>query len=294
MLFKLSPPRAYLYAAIAVLGWSTVASAFKITLRSLSVVEMLFYSSAASALLLVSIRRTSRDTTPLPPLKSCLKIGALVPCSYYAILFQAYDLLPAQYAQALNYSWPLAMSLLAILFLKEPIQRKRMAALLLGFGGILIICLSKGPIPELGTNDIVGMALAIGSAVFWAAYWIWMLKSPYSPLSFLTGGFLGSLPYLLCAWLITNPLSFPSIPGILGCLYIGVFEMGLTFYLWSSALKMSSQVTSIANLAYLSPFLSLMWIYWVLGEPLEELAILGLVVLVCAILLGTAKYADQE
>ena len=31
--------------------------------------------------------------------------GLLNPCLYYLVLFKAYELLPAQQAQALNYSW---------------------------------------------------------------------------------------------------------------------------------------------------------------------------------------------
>ena len=47
--------QAYVYAAVAVLLWATVASAFKLTLRYLDVYQMLFYASTASTSLLFVI-----------------------------------------------------------------------------------------------------------------------------------------------------------------------------------------------------------------------------------------------
>jgi hypothetical protein len=47
--------KAYLYAGTAVLMWSTVGSAFKLTLALLSPVQMLLYSSFISILVLFFI-----------------------------------------------------------------------------------------------------------------------------------------------------------------------------------------------------------------------------------------------
>ena len=109
---------AYGYALLTVLFWSTVATAFKITLRHLSTLEMLLFSSLTSIAVLGAILtlqgklRLLIGGTARDYLRSAL-LGFLNPFLYYLILFHAYDLLPAQEAQPLNYTWPLMLVILA-------------------------------------------------------------------------------------------------------------------------------------------------------------------------------------
>jgi drug/metabolite transporter (DMT)-like permease len=41
----------------------------------------------------------------------------------------------------------------------------------------------------------------------------------------------------------------------------------------------------ISNLAYITPFLSLVWTFFILGEPIEPMSILGLSIIVAGILI---------
>jgi len=50
-------------------------------------------------------------------------LGFLNPFLYYIVLFKAYSMLPAQEAQALNYTWPLIVVILSI-----PLLNQRMAS----------------------------------------------------------------------------------------------------------------------------------------------------------------------
>ena len=92
---------ATLFALLAVLMWSTVATAFKITLSYFSALQMLFVASLVSSLVLLIICTNQRKLTLLK--ESFFKkpffyllMGAINPFLYYLLLFQAYDLLPAQ------------------------------------------------------------------------------------------------------------------------------------------------------------------------------------------------------
>ncbi|NJK98814.1 MAG: EamA family transporter, partial [Bacteroidales bacterium] len=49
-------------------------------------------------------------------------LGFLNPLLYYLVLFKAYSLLPAQIAQPLNYTWPLILVILSIIFLSKNIR----------------------------------------------------------------------------------------------------------------------------------------------------------------------------
>ena len=68
--------------------------------------------------------------------------------------------------------------------------------------------------------------------------------------------------------------------GVVGAAYIGVFEMGLTYYLWLSALKNTENTARVANLIFLSPFLSLVLIHHLVGEEILGSTLVGLVLIV--------------
>ena len=121
-----------LFALAAVLFWSTVASAFKLSLRTLTPAELLLYAGLTSTLVLGLILlfqgklgdalSGGRET-----IGTALKLGLLNPFLYYLILFKAYDLLPAQEAQPLNYTWAITLTLLSIPLLnrKSPAGKSR-------------------------------------------------------------------------------------------------------------------------------------------------------------------------
>ena len=62
--------------------------------------------------------------------------------------------------------------------------------------------------------------------------------------------------------------------------YVGCFEMGFTFVLWLTAMKLVSATAKVANLIFLSPFLSLIFIRVVLGERIAPATVVGLVLIV--------------
>jgi drug/metabolite transporter (DMT)-like permease len=60
--------------------------------------------------------------------------------------------------------------------------------------------------------------------------------------------------------------------------------MSLTFVLWMKALQFSPNSAAVSNLAYLSPFLSLVFIHAILGEKILASSVLGLAFIVAGIL----------
>ena len=61
--------------------------------------------------------------------------------------------------------------------------------------------------------------------------------------------------------------------------------MGLTFVLWLSALRASENTARVSQLIFLSPFLSLIFIHFVLGETIATSTYVGLVLIVGGLLL---------
>ena len=77
----------------------------------------------------------------------------------------------------------------------------------------------------------------------------------------------------------------PDIKGLAGSVYLGIFEMGLTFVLWLKALKLSSTTAKVSNLIYLSPFISLVLIHFIVGETILLSTFVGLVFIISGILM---------
>ena len=121
--------QSYIYAGLAILFWSTVPTAFKISLGKLDILPMLTIASVTSSLVLLIIVlagkkiRLIRMTTGKDLLNSAI-LGFINPFLYYLILLKAYQLLPAQVAQPLNMIWPIILVFLSVPFLRQKIERK--------------------------------------------------------------------------------------------------------------------------------------------------------------------------
>jgi len=68
--------------------------------------------------------------------------------------------------------------------------------------------------------------------------------------------------------------------GVLGALYVGIMEMGFTFILWQRALEKSANTASVANLIFLTPFISLAFIALILKESIHPATLAGLLAIV--------------
>jgi drug/metabolite transporter (DMT)-like permease len=281
--------KATLLALCAVLLWSTVASAFKLSLRFLRPDPLLFWSALASTLVLgialgaqhklgTAFRVTRREL-----LLSALQ-GFLNPFLYYVVLFRAYDRLPGQMAQPLNYTWALAIALLSVPMLKQKIRPASFFALLVSLFGVVVIS-TRGDLRTLRVEEPLGVGLAVGSSLIWALYWILNLRDRReAPAKLLLGFCFGTALTLVFCLATRAPLALP-LPGALGAAYIGIFEMGLTFLLWLNALRLSRTTAAVSNLIFLSPFVSLFLLRAVVGEPLHPSSFLGLVAIVAGIIL---------
>ena len=280
---------AYLYALATVLLWSTVASAFKISLRYLDVVPLLFYSAIVSTVILFSCllfqKKVSllRTLTKRDYLHSAL-LGFLNPFLYYVVLFKAYSLLPAQQAQPLNFVWPIMLVLLSIPLLKQKIKPMSVFAVIISFFGVFVIS-TRGDIFGFRFTSPTGVILAVGSSVIWAVFWIYNVKDRRDEVVKLFLNFAFGSVFIFLSMLICANAEIPNFKGALGAVYIGLFEMGITFLVWLRALKLSRTTAHVANLIYLVPFLSLVVIYFVVGEKILASTIVGVFFIVGGIVL---------
>jgi len=285
--------QAYIYGLSTVLLWSTVASAFKLSLRYLDYIQLLLYSTLVSIFILCLILALQRKTRLLfsysgsQYLRS-LALGVLNPFLYYSVLFKAYDLLPAQEAQPLNYTWAVTLALLSIPLLKQKIGIKDIFSVFVSYSGVVVIS-THGDIFSFRFSNPLGVALALGSTIIWALYWIYNTKDDRDPVAGLLLNFLFGLPWVLTTCLLFSTVRVSNPLGLVGAAYVGVFEMGITFVLWLSALKLSENTAKVGNLIFLSPFLSLVFIHFFVGEVILPSTLTGLALIVAGLLIQRLK-----
>ena len=281
--------KAYLFAGIAIFFWSTVASAFKLSLEHLEPIQLVLYSTLFSICVLFIlvlyqgklnlIKSFSRDD-----LKKCALLGFLNPCLYYIILFKAYDVLPAQEAMVINFSWPVMLVILSIPILKQTIDVKSFLSIIVCYLGVVVIA-TNGDIFSMQFVNPFGVFLMLISTVIWSLFWLFNTKNSNDSLVSLFLIFLFSFPLILVFILFTNSFVVPSFKGLIGSIYIGFFEMGISLVLWQSALKISTTVSRVASLVFITPFMSLVVLYFVLGEKILVSTFFGLILICTGLIL---------
>lgn len=285
--------KAIILALCAVLLWSTVATAFKIALGHTNYLNLLFYSSLTSAIALFTIllatgKVVSLKKLPVRTISKSVLLGVLNPFLYYLILFKAYSLLRAQEALVLNYTWAIMVVILSVIILKRKVRLKELIALIVSFTGVFIIA-TRGTI-GFQIDEPVGMGLALGSSVLWALFWVLNIDKESDEIQRLFLSFLSGFLITAVSLLVTGSLTLPGPEAILASVYIGLFEMGITFVLWTKALNMTENIPRTGNLVYLSPFLSLLFIALILGESILLSSFTGLGLILAGIIIQqTAK-----
>ena len=284
--------QAYFYAILAVFLWSTAATAFKLSLRVLDPIQLLFYAVLTSVIVLGIILGAQGKwaavflCTRQQYLQS-LGLGMLNPCAYYLVLLQAYDLLPAQEAQPLNYTWAIALALLSIPLLNQKLTVWDVIGGAVSYAGVFVIS-TRGDVLGFRFSNPLGVGLALFSSVLWALYWIFNKRDTRDPVVGVFLNFACALPVAFAICVAFSEVRVDLL-GACGAIYIGIFEMGIAFVLWLSAMKRTDSTARIGNLIFLSPFLSLAFIHFLVGEDIFPSTFVGLALIIAGLIVQQRK-----
>ena len=281
--------QAWLFAALTVALWSTVATAFELGLRVLGPAQLLAGANVVAVITLFAITAARGGLggalfiTRGEHLRA-LALGLLNPFLYYLVLFEAYARLPGQVAQPLNYTWVITLSLLAVPFLGQRLGRGEIAAMLVAWCGVLVIA-TNGELSGLGVDDPLGIVLALASTLVWSAYWLLAARDRREPVGALLLNFSYALPFTLLAAALL-PGRFDHGALALGAMvWVGMAEMAMSFVLWLLAMQRARSTAAIASLIFVSPFLSLLLLAFVAGESIRSATPIGLLLIVAGIAL---------
>jgi drug/metabolite transporter (DMT)-like permease len=291
--------QAYIYAALSVILWGTIPTAFKIALSELSIVTMLGIATLVSMLVLFIILASSGKLRLLGKMSrkeilwSAL-LGLINPVLYYLMLLTAYSRLPGQVAQPVNMIWPVILVFLSMPILHQRIPARSFAALLISLAGVYIIASQGAPLSP-GRSDALGVTLALVSGVLWALYFVLNVRDGRDEAVKLFTNFAFGSAYMIIAMALNGSSHEEiSFSGAAASVYIGIFEMGITFWLWLRALQLASTSDKISNLIFFAPFISLILLHFIIGEPVYYTTPIGLLIIIGSVLFQNRGQRTQH
>lgn len=276
----------YIYAFFAILCWSSIATISKLLLGSLDSMQITFLSSCFAFLYLLAANifkgnmKLFKSFKPLDYLKMS-GIGILGIFIYHLFLYMGIDRMDASQAFIINYLWPIMAVVSACFLLGEKMTARKTVAILLSFAGVIIVT-ANGNLLSIGKDTLTGAAFCVIAAVSYGLFTALNKKVEYdkyfSMMIFYFAAMVVGLIYII-ATKGSIRLDFVQTVGLA---WMGIFTNAIAFTFWAIALKIGD-TAKISNLAYITPFLSLVWTTLVLKEPFNINSLLGLGVIVLGI-----------
>jgi len=199
---------------------------------------------------------------------------------YYIFYYAGTDILPASQAFIVNYLWPIMSIVFACILLKEKMTIRKGIAIALSFLGVVLVAGSD--LLQLEKNTLLGGAFCVLGAVSYGLFTALNQKFHYDKYNTMM------VSYFAAAFLTTvmnafnSDLFMPTPVQMLGFAWNGIFTMAIANLTWILALA-CGKTAKISNLAYITPFLSLVWTSLILKEELHVRSILGLLIIVTGI-----------
>ena len=227
-------------------------------------------------------------------LKDYLKIGLLGFLGtylYYVLLYAALAVTSASEGFILAYTWPMLVIILAFPILKERLTVKKIVSIFISFLGIVVI-VTHGKIFAISFTSLKGDILALTAAGVFALFSVLGKKYQYDQVVSVFIYFITALVFITPTLLLFSSLRMPSFHVWLWLLLNGFLVNGISYIFWFKALEYGDTHV-LSNALYLTPFLSLVYIAFFLGEKILFSSIVGLVIIVLGIILQSVTLRQR-
>ena len=277
--------KTYFLAAVAILFWSTSATVSKLLLGSLDSMQVLYISAMFAGVFLLGWNVVTGNIKRLKTYRAkdylcTILIGLPGTFFYYLLLYTATDLMPASQALTINYLWPIMSVVFACVLMKEKMTIRKLIAIGVSFVGMAIVVGTD--VGNLNSNTMIGAVCCVLAAACYGLFTALNQKFGYDKRISMMFFYLTT--FALCGMILGATQNLPQLNGwqALGMGYNGVCNMAIAATAWAVALE-SGKTAKISNLAYITPFLSLVWTAVFLKEQVRVTSVLGLTVIVSGI-----------
>lgn len=287
---------AYLYLALTILLWSASPAVAKLALVELSNIQLLFFNNlmgiiTLSIVILIQKKQSLFSNYSKEDYLKMFGMGFLGLFLYYIMIYGSFSLMPAGQANMINYLWPMFVVIFSILILKEKFTSKTFIAIILGFVGAIII-ITKGNFSSFQNEYTTGYLLALGAAICYGLFSVLGKKLNYEKFTSMLVFYVSSFILITLTMLTFSKFVIPqSLTTWLAIIFLGGFSSSLGFVFWFKALE-KGKTHQLANLIYITPFLALVFAFFLNGEIIPTISVIGLLLIIIGILVqlsGTKK-----
>ncbi len=192
----------------------------------------------------------------------------------WILLFEAYKHTTISAATLSYYFAPVIVTVVCPILFREKLGKKQLLCFIMSTLGLVLIIGFEG---MGGGNHVLGILLGLGAAVFYAT--VILLNKFIKNVegihrTFLQ--FLAAIVILVPYVLLTGDLQIGKLDGKgwVCLLAVGLIHTGITYCMYFSALK-ELKGQEIAILSYLDPLVAVAISFFVLGEDMTIMQILG-------------------
>jgi len=268
-LIKTPRAKAILYLVIASVLWSTGGMLIKLV--DWNPVAIAGTRSGIAALVMLAFVRKPKFS------KSKTQIaGAAFYMSTVILFVSANKLTTAANAILLQYTAPIWVAVLGMWLLKEKTLRVDWIAICAVMAGMVLFFIG-----DLGGGALAGNLLSILSGLFLALTVIFLrLQKDGTQIEMTLLGnlmtFIVGIPFIIQVT--------PDVKSIVGILILGVFQLGISYILFSLAVRHVSALEAIL-IPVIEPILNPIWVFLATGEQPGALALVGGLIVVAAVTL---------
>ncbi len=283
---KVKAMKSYLFAGISIFCWSTAAVVAKVMMKGLTNFQLLFVSAifAGLSLLIFSLLTERRKLFLKYRLKDFL---IMILCGlpgtflYYVFFYAGTDKMPlASQALIVNYLWPIMSVLFACIILKEKLTGRKIVAFAVSFLGVAVV--AGEDILNLNKDSLIGALFCILGAVSYGIYTALNRKVNYDKFISLSMSYFTTAVITCVIISVQGKMFLPTAFELGGFFWNGVFAIAVANVSWLFALT-GSDTARISNLAYMTPFISLVWSGIFLKEKISIFSVIGLIIIILGI-----------
>lgn len=279
---------AYLFVGLAILFWASAPVTGKLLLSTLNPFQLLFYALLFSLLFMLAIffiQGKLSDLKDISKEKSGkrLLLGITGTLLYEIFYYGSLSLLRAQETLIINYLWPIFVVIFARILLGEKFSPFDGISFTLAFIG-LFLSITQGKRGVFSPASIGGVLLALGAAMSYGIFSVLGKKFHRDTAVDIFYSFLFAWCIVAVYLGATKGFSPLSIQEVALLLFVGITNYALAYFCWIQAIKQGETAT-ISLLIYLTPFVALVYIRFLLRETISLWSIIGLMVMIAGITL---------
>ncbi|HHW31959.1 MAG TPA: DMT family transporter [Clostridiaceae bacterium] len=276
----------YFLMALLLVLWGSFAAVSKLVLKNIDSFQSQFYMFAIALIsmtLVLMFNGRIKVLVSLTIKDYCfLFLSSVFSFGYYFFYMMALKIIPAVEASMLNYLFPVMILIFSVPINGEKLDKKKVVSILLGFLGMIII-LTNGNFQNVKMTNIKGDLLAISGAICWG---IFSNLGKKNRIDNFISNYIFVVMSFVFSWICMRAFSsfvVPDFKSFGGLIWLSLSNIVFSYYIWFKALKNASS-SLIASLSFITPFITLVFIKFLLGEDITLIQFTGLII----ILLGTA------